>query len=303
MNRFAFFTTRFKLAAYIFGILVSAFAGNEHAVAAAQKDWITLENCQFVEDPSNDGDSFHIRSNGTEYLIRLYLVDAPETASVAPARLIEQAQYFGVTVPQVIEIGEAAKLFVQGKLAQPFKVQTRKATGMGRSKIERFYGFVETKDGDLGEQLVANGLARVHGMRAAPPGAPSSEDTIHKLEDLEQKAKQAKLGAWAGNTRPNPPSPDPSAIASPSLPVSSAAPSTSVSVAPREPVPSTKKDTTVRELDINTATVKELRNIPGIGPVMARRIIDSRPFTSADDLRKVNGIGEKTYAKIRPFFR
>jgi len=50
-------------------------------------------------------------------------------------------------------------------------------------------------------------------------------------------------------------------------------------------------------------TEKELRLIPGIGPVMARRIIDARPFRSADDLKKVNGIGDKKYDEIRPYFQ
>ena len=70
-----------------------------------EKDWITLDNCQLIPNKANDGDSFHVRANDTEYLVRLYFVDAPETASVGPARLIEQAEYFGVSVPQVIEIG------------------------------------------------------------------------------------------------------------------------------------------------------------------------------------------------------
>ena len=56
-------------------------------------------------------------------------------------------------------------------------------------------------------------------------------------------------------------------------------------------------------IDINTATEKELRSVPGIGPVMAARIIAARPFRSADDLKKVNGIGDKNYAKIRPYFQ
>jgi competence ComEA-like helix-hairpin-helix protein len=56
-------------------------------------------------------------------------------------------------------------------------------------------------------------------------------------------------------------------------------------------------------IDINTATEKELKMIPGVGPVMASRIIAARPFRSADDLKKVNGIGDKKYAKIRPYFQ
>jgi competence protein ComEA len=57
------------------------------------------------------------------------------------------------------------------------------------------------------------------------------------------------------------------------------------------------------KIDVNTATEKELRSLPGVGPVMATRIIAARPFRSADDLKKVNGIGDKNYAKIRPYFQ
>ena len=57
-----------------------------------EKDWITLDDCKLIPNKANDGDSFHIRTNDNEYLVRLYFVDAPETASIGPARLIEQAQ-------------------------------------------------------------------------------------------------------------------------------------------------------------------------------------------------------------------
>jgi competence protein ComEA len=57
------------------------------------------------------------------------------------------------------------------------------------------------------------------------------------------------------------------------------------------------------KLDVNTATEKELRSLPGIGPVMAARIIAARPFRSANDLKKVNGIGDKKYDHIRPYFK
>jgi DNA uptake protein ComE-like DNA-binding protein len=237
----------------------------------ASGDWITLESCRLVPNPANDGDSFHVRANDKEYICRLYLVDAPETDAVSPARLIEQAKYFGISVPQVIELGEAAKLFVRQKLAEPFTVLTRMANAMGRSNIERIYAFVQTKEGDLGEQLVANGLARVCGKSAVPPGALSSAAESQKLKNLENQAKQAKLGGWAA----------------PPLPAST--------IKSERLFPA--------KFDINTATEKELRLIPGIGPVMAARIIAARPFRSADDLKKVNGIGDKKYTLIRPYFQ
>lgn len=56
-------------------------------------------------------------------------------------------------------------------------------------------------------------------------------------------------------------------------------------------------------LDLNRATVEELITLPGIGPVLAARIVawreDHGPFQSVDDLRQVSGIGEKTLERIR----
>jgi len=246
----------------------------------------------------NDGDSFHVRVNEKEYIFRLYLVDAPEIDAANPARLIEQAKYFGTSVPQAIEVGEAAKEFTQEKLAEPFTVFTRMSNAMGRSKLERFYAFVQTKDGDLGGQLVASGLARIYGRRVTPPGALSYSAALQKLQQLEDQAKRQKLGGWAANIGgSSAPTATAAPIPSPSLSVPDTA-----SPAASAPSPSKNERLFPAKFDINTATEKELRLIPGIGPVMARRIIDARPFRSADDLKKVNGIGDKKYAEIRPYF-
>src|SRR5207249_7320718 len=59
--------------------------------------------------PQMTGTGFHVSAEGKEYLFRLYFVDAPEIDAANPARLIEQAKHFGISVPQVIEVGEAAK--------------------------------------------------------------------------------------------------------------------------------------------------------------------------------------------------
>jgi DNA uptake protein ComE-like DNA-binding protein len=57
------------------------------------------------------------------------------------------------------------------------------------------------------------------------------------------------------------------------------------------------------KLDPNTATVSELLGVPHIGEAIAKSIVAARPFKSADDLRKVKGIGSgKRYEQIRPYF-
>jgi len=63
------------------------------------------------------------------------------------------------------------------------------------------------------------------------------------------------------------------------------------------------KQEAVATVDINTASVEELMSVPGIGQSIAQRIAEFRekngPYKSVDDLLKVQGIGEKSLAKIR----
>ena len=297
----------------LIAVVVLSIATVDVSARDQSKNWIVLKDCRLIPNPANDGDSFHVSAGEKEYLFRLYLVDAPETDEMIPRRLIDQAKYFGIRVPQAIEAGRVAKDFTHEKLSRPFTVFTHMSDAMGQSRLERFYAFVETKEGDLAEQLVRNGLARSYGFKTAPPGLTSSRIEIEKLQQFEDEAKREKIGAWGANVgRLNVPAQTPSAFSSfvadgktrsRLAPADSPA---SASITRTRPVERTgshaKEKVPLGNIEINTATEKELATVPGIGHVTAARIIAARPFRSANDLKRVSGIGEKKYAQIRPYF-
>jgi comEA protein len=61
------------------------------------------------------------------------------------------------------------------------------------------------------------------------------------------------------------------------------------------------------ELSLNAVSAEELCDLPGIGPVLAERIIRYREqrgrFESLDELKMVKGIGDKLYNKISPYVK
>lgn len=60
-------------------------------------------------------------------------------------------------------------------------------------------------------------------------------------------------------------------------------------------------------VSLGTATVEQLETLPGVGPVLAQHIIDYRiehgGYRSVDELREVDGIGDRRFADLRPLVR
>ncbi len=73
----------------------------------------------------------------------------------------------------------------------------------------------------------------------------------------------------------------------------------------QQPTPMPEATSSRLRLDLNTATAQELEALPGIGPVLAQRIVAYRaqygPFRSVEDLLAVRGIGPVLLEKIRPY--
>lgn len=72
------------------------------------------------------------------------------------------------------------------------------------------------------------------------------------------------------------------------------------------PPPREATDVNSGRVDLNRATLAQLEGAPGIGPVLAERIVESRersgPFQRLEDVMRVSGIGEKTLEGFGTYF-
>lgn len=68
--------------------------------------------------------------------------------------------------------------------------------------------------------------------------------------------------------------------------------------------PDSARGATPASLDLNSATAEQLDALPGIGPVLAARIVEHRgrhgPFRHVDELLSVPGIGTRLLERVRP---
>ena len=66
-----------------------------------------------------------------------------------------------------------------------------------------------------------------------------------------------------------------------------------------------QKNPPAKPLDLNTATLEQLEQLPGIGPTTAQAIVQFReksgPFKRVEDLRAIHGISKSKFEKLRPY--
>jgi competence protein ComEA len=254
---------------------------------ASAQELQKFEGCRYVEAGWADGDSFPVKlPDGKEIVLRLYYVDCNEVSAATETdqrRVRDQSSYFGIDDHQItLESGRHAAEKTKTLLAEPFTVHTAFASAPGRSAKPRTYGFVTLSDGrDLGETLVGDGLARSYGVRRNTPEGLNAQAAEEKMDDLELGAAIARRGIWAKT--------DPQRL-----------------VALREDRRVEERElqeafgtSAGQPIDPNTATVDEIMLLPGVGEVLAERIVEGRPYKSVDDLRRVPGIGEKVFARLK----
>lgn len=280
------------------------FAIITHIASAAPM--AEIKHCTLVPTDWADGDSFQVDIPATaghksrRITVRLYGADCIETHindDNTSRRLRAQRRYFGITTYQndpqksialAKGIGQEATQTTRELLKKPFTVYTTFADARGDANFKRYYAFVITHDGqDLAATLVSRGLARAHGVYHSTPDGHSQNDYRADLQDLELQAAKAELGAWKFT--------DWATLTKQRL--EQRAEDRELELAHD----SKSTLTTDSKIHINKASRDELMRLPGVGEVLANRIIENRPYRSPNDLLKVNGIGKKSLQKIAPY--
>jgi endonuclease YncB( thermonuclease family) len=269
---------------------------------ARADELVAIEGCTFVPAAWADGDSFRVRTPaGEEHTVRLYGVDCMEhhvSGETDARRLRSQRRYFGIAdvrpdAAAAIEFAKqlAAQATAETRrfLAEPFTIHTSFADARGDGRFKRIYAFVfDARGRDLAPYLVSKGLARAFGVSRGTLAGESGDDYRERLADLQLQAAKRGTGIWAH---------------------------TDWDKLPLERRLERDDERDLRQavdggtppegfvVDPNTASRDDLMRLPGVGEMLAGRIIEGRPYRRLVDLLEVEGLGPATFRRLKPMLR
>ncbi|WP_455770862.1 helix-hairpin-helix domain-containing protein [Streptomyces collinus] len=213
---------------------------------------------------------------------------AGRSQTVRPPEVVRAAMPFG----ERQESGQAAGEGGPGAAGMPAGAPSGAASGSDKAGTAAIVVDVSGKVRDPGIHRLPAGSRVADALHAAGGVKPGTNtDGLNRarfLVDGEQVIVGGPApvgGTGAGGTAPG------SAAGA----AGSAGAAAGAAGAPAAPVP------------LNTATADQLDTLPGVGPVLAQHIIDYRMqhggFRSVDELREVNGIGDRRFADLRNLVR
>ena len=140
-----------------------------------------------------------------------------------------------------------------------------------------------------------------------PTTAPTPEPTPTPVPEPTPVPSPTPTPAPEPTPTPTPtpaPTPTPTAVPTPeptptATPTATPRPVPTVPPGPTPVLPVPEGSCGPGQVDINTASVEELDRIKYIGTIRAAGMVELRPFTSVDDMIRINGIGPKTLQKIK----
>ena len=268
--------------------------------SSAAQELQKLGPCKHVPTEWADGDSFLVEGpDGKQLTLRLYGADCIEwhvSDESDARRLREQRRYFGISGPAgqsaasiqtAKDFGKAAAEETARALSKPFTIHTTFADARGDGKHPRVYAFVTTAEGeDLSARLVKLGLARAFGVYRETADGTSKAELEEHFDDLELQAARLGKGIWAKT--------DWMALPDERRAQREEEAELAEATGDAELAAGTK-------IDPNTAARDDLMRLPGVGEKTANLIIGGRPYRKIEDLDRVDGIGEGTLKKLKPF--
>jgi competence ComEA-like helix-hairpin-helix protein len=239
------------------------------------------------------GDEFLVIKKDRKLHLKLYLAECPHLSCLNKQdslRLEYLSFYWGLTNSDtLLHFAPIASEFTRKTLAKPFTVYTKyQLVNPGCDSV--VYAFVKTDSGGfLSYMLIENGFSRVR-----PEGMDLLEISYRKCVEPEIRRREIKAilqrnGIWACTV--------PDQLIQQQSKIKNRLTKQKIRTS------NTKAQHETNSLmDINSASIEDLRIVKGIGPKTAEKIVAGRPYKSMEDLLRVKGIGPKTLEKIKEHF-